>query len=451
MNEMSPDRSRFLPHYAKEAVPRYTSYPPATKFHDGITDHNWADWLAALKPSPSLSIYVHIPFCRSMCWYCGCNTTIPNKDSRIERYLEALHVEIGRKAAISPETGIVRHIHFGGGSPDMLSSERFGAIMGRIRDNFEIAPDAQIAVELDPRGLTPELAMSMAQCGVNRASLGVQDLSDEVQKLINRIQPLETVKAAVSNLRNAGIDAINMDIMYGLPAQTIERVEETARAVSELLPNRLAVFGYAHVPWFKKHQKAIPEDRLPNSEQRFEQMQAASSVLLASGYRAIGFDHFALPVDGLTRASQTGELRRNFQGYTDDNYDALIGLGASSISDTKTGFAQNIVDPHRYAEAIMSGQSAITRGLQRSAGDMAIGHLIETLMCQFEVSLESVLQMKLGPTAKRAILTLWDEGLVDIDAGMLRVTNLGRPYVRSIATRLDPAFISSGGQHSQAV
>jgi oxygen-independent coproporphyrinogen-3 oxidase len=451
MNEMSPVIPCFLPRYARENVPRYTSYPPATKFHDGVDDRDWAQWLEALPPAPSLSLYIHVPFCRAMCWYCGCNTTIPNKDSRIARYLEALHLEIERKAATSPAAGIVGHVHFGGGSPDMLSPQRFAAIMDRLREQFDISSSAQISVELDPRGLTPELAESMAQCGVNRASLGVQDLSDEVQQLIHRIQPQHTVAVAVDNLRAAGITAINMDIMYGLPAQTVERVRHTARRVAELKPDRLAVFGYAHVPWFKKHQKAIPENRLPDSEQRFAQMQAASSVLLSSGYQAIGMDHFARRSDGLADAARHGKLRRNFQGYTDDSYDALIGLGASSISDTKLGFAQNIVDPSRYADAVLSGKPAIARGVKRTTQDLRIGQLIETLMCQFELPLETVFQMKLGRVANRDLFELWDDGLVEIDKGMLRVTDLGRPYVRSIATRLDPSFTEQGSLHSRAV
>jgi oxygen-independent coproporphyrinogen-3 oxidase len=451
MNDMPPVSPCFLPRYARENVPRYTSYPPATKFHDGVGDPDWANWLETLPKSPSVSLYVHIPFCRAMCWYCGCNTTIPNKDSRIDRYLEALHLEIDRKAATSPVAGNVQNIHFGGGSPDMLSPERFAALMGRLRDQFNISSTAQISVELDPRGLTPALAESMARCGVNRASLGVQDLSDEVQRLIHRIQPQQTVSAAVHNLRVAGINAINMDIMYGLPAQTVERVRHTARRVAELQPDRLAVFGYAHVPWFKKHQKAIPEDRLPDSEQRFAQMQAASSVLTSSGYQPVGMDHFAQHSDGLSAAVRAGTLRRNFQGYTDDNYDALIGLGASAISDTKRGFAQNIVDPSRYADAILAGESAIARGVQRTEQDIRIGQLIETLMCQFELPLESVFQMKLGRVANRDMFELWNDGLVEIDEGMLSVTELGRPYVRSIATRLDPAFAAKESLHSQAV
>lgn len=328
-------KTAFLPRYALETVPRYTSYPPATRFTDTIGGGAWESWVRDVPDAPVLSLYVHIPFCRSMCWYCGCNTTVPNRDSRIERYLGALHREIATRPA--PAGGVVRHIHFGGGSPDMLSPERFGGIMTALRRQYDVAPDAEIAVELDPRGVDPALCAALAENGVTRASLGVQDLSEEVQTLIHRIQPAEQVDTAARSLRAAGIDAINMDIMYGLPAQTVERVEATARAVAGMGADRISVFGYAHVPWFKKHQRAIPEDRLPGARARFDQMAAAAGVLARAGYRTVGFDHFARPEDKLARAAHDGTLRRNFQGYTDDPYDILVGFGASSISEAAPG------------------------------------------------------------------------------------------------------------------
>jgi oxygen-independent coproporphyrinogen-3 oxidase len=448
MTQTTNPRSGFLPKYALEAVPRYTSYPPATKFHDGIGDTDWSEWMLDLPQAAALSIYVHIPFCRAMCWYCGCNTTIPNKDSRVSLYLEALHLEIENRARTVPSDGVVRHIHFGGGSPDMLSADRFSKIMDTLRNTFTIADDAEIAVELDPRGLSLELARSMAQCGVTRASLGVQDLSEEVQQLIHRIQPEKAVRQAVEHLRTVGINAINMDIMYGLPAQTVERVERTAQAVADLRPDRLAVFGYAHVPWFKKHQRAIPEDRLPDAQARFEQMLAAAAILQDNGYDTVGFDHFARPGDSLALAARDGTLRRNFQGYTNDNYDALIGLGASSISDTHRGFAQNIVDPSRYADAVLDQQSVIARGVERSPAELAIGSVVDTLMCQFEISRD---QMNLLDVADVDVDELQRDGLIVMDDDVLRVTTRGRLYVRNIAARLDPGFQAAHQKHSLAV
>lgn len=436
----------FLPGYALEAVPRYTSYPPATRFSDEICGGAWASWMSEMSDQPTppvLSLYIHIPFCRSMCWYCGCNTTVPNRDSRVERYLQALHAEIATRPV--PARGIVRHIHFGGGSPDMLSPARFGAIMEALRQRYDIAQDAEIAVELDPRGLHSALCEALAANGVTRASLGVQDLSDEVQRLIHRIQPAEQVEAAARSLRSAGIKAVNMDIMYGLPAQTVERVETTARAVADMQADRVSVFGYAHVPWFKKHQKAILEDRLPGAQARFDQMLAAADVLSGAGYQSIGFDHFARPKDPLARTARDGSLRRNFQGYTDDPYDVLIGFGASSISEAPQGYAQNIPDPARYADAIDMQGSAIVRGVARSWRERQVGERIMQLLCRFEIPLDGGL---LDPDGLDGVVA---DGLARLENGHLRVTEAGLPYVRNIAARIDPDFEQVDKRHSRAV
>lgn len=435
--------ARFMERYVLEAVPRYTSYPPATRFHDGVGAANWSVWMDEQPERPVLSIYVHIPFCKTMCWYCGCNTTVPNRDERVARYLDALDREIRTRPA--PENGIVHHIHFGGGSPDMLSPERFHRIMDAFRDRFEIADEAEIAVELDPRGVTEDLAEALAAAGVTRASLGVQDLSPEVQTLIHRIQPAETVARAAMRLRRAGILAINMDIMYGLPAQTVERVEATARAVADMGADRVSVFGYAHVPWFKKHQRAIPEDRLPGASERFDQMHAAAACLKDAGYAAIGFDHFARPEDSLARAARAGELRRNFQGYTDDPYDVLIGYGASSISESRQGYLQNLTDPAHYAQALENGTLVQVRGLERTPAECETGERIARLLCDFEV--------EPGPDGfdAEALADVVADGLVVLRPDRLIVTPAGRPYVRNIAARIDPAFQAAVNQHSQAV
>ncbi|MAK65134.1 MAG: oxygen-independent coproporphyrinogen III oxidase [Maricaulis sp.] len=435
--------ARFMERYVLEAVPRYTSYPPATRFHDGVGAANWSVWMDEQPERPVLSLYVHIPFCKTMCWYCGCNTTVPNRDERVARYLDALDREIRTRPA--PENGIVHHIHFGGGSPDMLSPERFHRIMDAFRDRFEIADEAEIAVELDPRGVTEDLAEALAAAGVTRASLGVQDLSPEVQTLIHRIQPAETVARAAMRLRRAGILAINMDIMYGLPAQTVERVEATARAVADMGADRVSVFGYAHVPWFKKHQRAIPEDRLPGASERFDQMHAAAACLKDAGYAAIGFDHFARPEDSLARAARAGELRRNFQGYTDDPYDVLIGYGASSISESRQGYLQNLTDPAHYAQALENGTPVQVRGLERTPTECETGERIARLLCDFEV--------EPGPDGfdAEALADVIADGLVVLRPDRLIVTPAGRPYVRNIAARIDPAFQATVNQHSQAV
>lgn len=435
---------RFLPKYALETVPRYTSYPPATGFGEVDGESLWADWMRALPATPKVSLYLHIPFCKAMCWYCGCNTTIPNKSERIERYLDALKDEIRHRAASLPADAQIHHIHFGGGSPDMLSPDQFSDLMQEIRNAFPLATDAEIAAELDPRGVTRALATRLGELGFNRASLGVQDLSDEVQKLIHRIQPLSVVRQAVQNLREAGITAINTDIMYGLPAQTVDRVEMTAHAVAELSPDRIAVFGYAHVPWFKKHQKAIPEDRLPGAQERFEQMLAASSVLETHGYQPVGFDHFAKPDDSMAIRTREGRLCRNFQGYTDDDYDVLMGLGASSISEAPGGYLQNQPDPARYAQNRETGLTSYVRGLQRGSEERRIAARIERLMCDFELPLEPGFDLA-------SVADMRADGLVIVERDRLVIPRHARPYVRNLAARIDPNFIVRDQQHSRAI
>ncbi|MAC90075.1 oxygen-independent coproporphyrinogen III oxidase [Maricaulis sp.] len=441
---MPDDAPRFIAKYALEAVPRYTSYPPATKFHGKVGLADWQRWMTQQDKNPALSIYVHIPFCKSMCWYCGCHTTIPNGHRRVEHYLAALDIDIRRRAESAPPDGRVCHIHFGGGSPDMLKPEEFRAVMQQIRASFNVAPDAEIAVELDPRGLDSELCQAMAQTGVNRASLGVQDISHEVQKLIHRIQPLEIVQAAADKLRAVGISAINMDMMYGLPAQSVARVCETANAIAGMGADRVSVFGYAHVPWFKKHQRAIPEERLPGAAERFDQMLAANHTLTEAGYERIGFDHFARPADPLGRAARDGSLRRNFQGYTTDPSTILIGLGASAISECPQGYVQTEPNPVRYANAVTSNADMIVRGVGRSMAQQAVASRIANLLCQFETEVEP------GDPVDLAKDMLAD-ALVRIEDGRITLTEAGRPYVRNLAARVDPAFRSTTEQHSVAV
>lgn len=444
-----PDTAQPTPQFnadlAAEAVPRYTSYPPANRFDDTVGDAQLQAWLAKLDRDAGLSVYVHIPFCRQMCWYCGCNTTIPNKEWRVTRYLEALDIETSRRAQWTGGRE-VRHVHFGGGSPDMLTPAQFGVIIDNLHGRFNIAADAEIAVELDPRNVTEAFAAALAAGGVNRASLGVQDLCEDVQGLINRIQPESVVVEAMRRLRAAGIVNINLDIMYGLPAQTVERVEATARAVAAMNPARVAVFGYAHVPWFKKHQQAIPAGLLPDAAERFAQMLAAARSLQAAGYEAVGFDHFARPSDPLACAAREGRLRRNFQGYTDVAQEALIGLGASSISDTPDGYAQNIVDPSRYADAVLAGEPTAVKGLARSDADRRTGRRIEHLMCEFSLGRDQV-----EDDDREALDSLARQGLAEWKQGEFFVTPAGRPYIRNIAARIDPAFAPQQHQHSSAI
>ncbi len=445
--------AEFLPEYALAAVPRYTSYPPANRFDERIGEADYRRWLAAARREDTLSLYVHVPFCRALCWYCGCHTMVANRAEQVERYLEALCAEIGEVAGALSQPVPVVHLHFGGGTPNLLSPKQFSRLIETLKNRFSFTDDAEIAVEVDPRTLSQDHIAAFKACGISRVSLGVQDVSADVQRLINRVQPFEMVKKAVRELRNAGISGINADLMYGLPGQTVDHARRSARAVAGLKPDRFAVFGYAHVPWFKKHQKAIDESNLPGGAERLAQAEAVADELDRAGYQPIGLDHYACPNDPLYLAQDQGTLRRNFQGYTVDPATMLIGLGASSIGSLPQGFVQN--EPHlgRYEAAIADGRLAVVRGLQLDDEDRIRGAIIECLMCQLEVDLNSFGEA--GAIALSAALPemepMRDNGLVDLDGSIVRVTDDGRPYVRNVAACFDKDHQVSAGRHSLAV
>ena len=344
-------------------VPRYTSYPTAPHFHDGVGVPEYREWLARLDAESAISLYFHVPFCTRMCWYCGCHTRVVERYEPITEYVEVLAREIELVAEAIADRPLVSHVHWGGGTPTMLSSAHFGALMSDLARRFRFSGDAEIAVEIDPRTLDDDRVAALADCGVTRASLGIQDLTPAVQRAVNRVQPFEMVADAVTALRQAGITQINFDLMYGLPTQTVDDVIDTVDRVVELTPDRLAVFGYAHVPWMKTHQRMINEVDLPDGPARWAQSEAAAERLVGHGYRRIGLDHFAAPGDAMTVAVDNGELRRNFQGYTTDGAEALIGFGASAIGALADGYVQNAVPFGQYADDIGDGRLAVRRGI----------------------------------------------------------------------------------------
>jgi oxygen-independent coproporphyrinogen-3 oxidase len=446
--------SRFLAKYALSAVPRYTSYPPATRFHDGIGEKDYRRWLNSLGGSDTLSLYVHVPFCRTLCWYCGCHTMVANRAEQVERYLDTLKTEVDCVAAEVAGNPPVVHLHFGGGTPNLLTPGQFSGLIAHLRRRFRFAETAEIAVEADPRCLSDDHAAAFAASGVNRVSLGVQDISPEVQLLINRVQPLSVIETAFDRLRRAGIAAINVDLMYGLPGQDVDHVVRSAQAMAALQPDRFAVFGYAHVPWFKKHQRAIDESRLPGGAERLAQAEAVAETLSQSGYVAIGLDHFARPGDPLALAQEEQRLRRNFQGYTVDPASALIGFGASSIGSSRHGFIQN--EPHlgRYEAAIAEGRLPVARGLALDDDDRLRALLIERLMCDLEVDVSAVcgaFAAAVMAGASAGLSELSADGLVDVEGSRVRVTADGRPYVRNAAACFDAYHRDAADRHSRAV
>lgn len=437
-------------------VPRYTSYPAATQFSDAVDAATMATWLSALPEGTPLSLYVHLPFCRQLCWFCGCHTTVPNKYDRVTDYVGLVDREAEIVANLL-DSGTVRAIHWGGGTPTMLTPADIERLAAALWDRFPMARDLEFSVEVDPRSFSQDRAQALAAAGVTRVSVGVQDLTPRVQESINRIQTLAETAQVVDWLRQEGVNGINVDLMYGLPHQTVDGVIATAKAiVDRLSPDRLAVFGYAHVPWMKRHQQMIPEDALPDGVGRFEQAEAVAAYLLERGYVRIGFDHFARPGDSLAVARQHGALHRNFQGYTVDDAPALIGLGASAISALPEGYAQNAPRIDDYAAAIMAGRLATVRGVALTDEDRLRREAIERLMCDFVLDTEALAETFGRPAghfapALEALQPLVADGMVIIENGRIRVASRGRPFVRIAAAAFDQYLTPTAKRHARAI
>jgi oxygen-independent coproporphyrinogen-3 oxidase len=440
-------------------VPRYTSYPAAPHFDPAIDGTVVAHWLENMPTAShgvkGLSLYLHIPYCREMCWFCGCFTKITKSDAVIEKYVRLLLKEI---ALVGGKVGKrnVAHVHFGGGSPSILSPQQFTDIMAAIDEHFTILPDAEVAVELDPRTVSEAKVAAYANAGVNRASIGIQDLDEKVQEAINRIQPYHVAHQTVSWLREYGIAQVNIDLVYGLPHQTVASVLQTAELALNLHPQRIALFGYAHVPWMKKHQRLIDESVLPDADARVAMLQQTAALLVEKGFDAIGFDHFALPDDELAIAQREKRLHRNFQGYTADEAEILIGLGISSIGHLPQGYVQNTSDIHAYEKAVNAGEVPSVRGFAMTEDDRMRAQLIEALMCNFEVDVAAVLtQHHRGAhvlDAEMARLKEMEaEGLVELGGMHVRMTQDAQALVRVVASVFDAYLERSAGRHSVAV
>ncbi len=438
-----------LQRYSSKPVPRYTSYPTAPYFHKEIGPKTYAIWLNQIPKDSTLSLYLHVPYCARLCWFCGCSTTITGKPERIQRYAETLRSEIEIVTKALPTKMLVASVHLGGGTPTMLSPKDFSDLLDQLRNRFAIAMDADIAIEIDPRTLNPELIKILSKSGVTRASVGVQDFTPRVQQAINRIQSFETVREAVENLRNAGITSINLDLMIGLPHQNTDNVVRTVELATKLKPDRVAVFPYAHVPWLKKHQRMIRRTDLPNIVLRREQAEAAATVLSRYGYIPVGQDHFALPNDPLALAARTHGLRRNFQGYTVDNADAIIGFGPSAIGTLPQGYVQNSPELHVWRSKIHHNTLPTERGVSLTTEDRCRRLAIESLMCHYFVDLENVgLNKDTAVVNVTAFNTMIGDDLVKVEGNRLIVTDLGRPFVRNISSCLDK-YLSNIFLHSR--
>lgn len=433
--------------YLERRIPRYTSYPTAVQFGSTVDAGSHRHWLATLPPDASVSIYIHVPFCAAMCLYCGCHTTVARRYAPVAAYVDLLRREIGMIAGIVGRRTVTQ-IHWGGGTPTTLAADDFIGIASALRSSFAIAPQAELAIEIDPRVLTREYVGILAAAGITRASLGVQDFDERVQKTVRRIQSFDQTARATDWLRDAGIASINIDLMYGLPYQTVTTVAATARRALALAPDRIALFGYAHVPAMKHHQKLIPEQALPDSLQRVAQSSAAADIFVEAGYQRIGLDHFVRSGDLLVQRQRDGLLHRNFQGYTADQAPILLGVGASAISSLPQGYVQNSPSAISYRNAIIDGRLATARGCARTDEDRLRGAIIERLMCDLHVDIAEACKAYGVPTSHFAaelakLHELADDGIVICSGGNIVVPEHARPLVRTVCAIFD-AYLADG-------
>jgi oxygen-independent coproporphyrinogen-3 oxidase len=433
------------------AVPRYTSYPTAPHFRTDIGAQQYRDWLGQLPERGTVSLYLHIPYCRHLCWYCGCTTKATRRYGPVESYLVPLEAEIDAVASLMPSSHTVKQMHWGGGSPNILEASDIARLAARLGERFQLALD-EFAVEIDPRFLQDAQIAAFADAAVNRVSIGVQDFDERVQAAIGRQQSFATTKAAIDGFRNRGITAINLDLVYGLPYQSCSSLARTLDKVVELAPERIAAFGYAHLPQRLHNQRLIEISTLPGPAERFAQAELLARRLDQAGYVRIGLDHYAKPSDPLVQRA----VHRNFQGYTSDDAGALIGLGASAIGRLPQGYVQNTVTVSDYASRIRESGLATARGFALGADDRIRAYVIERLMCDLSISIAD-LDRRFGPVAApladeiRTVLNDDTDGLIADTGDGFQVTALGRPFVRSICAKFDGYLPGGAARHAGGV
>lgn len=399
-------------------------------------------WLRRLPPDEPVSLYIHVPFCRSICWYCGFPTSLTGGERPVRNYLAAVRDEIGLVAEQVPRALPVRDVHFGGGTPTTIAPSDFLALMELLRHCFAFSKSASIAIEIDPRGVTAEMVETLQAAGINRASIGVQSFDPVVQRSVNRVQSEELTASVVESLRQHGISRINFDLLFGLPHQTVRSCVDSARAALAMRPDRLAVFGYAHVPSYMKRQRQIDETALPDNVARAEQAAAIADTLVSAGYRQIGLDHFALPNDELALAQKAGRLRRSSLGYSADTCKAVIGLGPSAIGRLRDGYVQNEIATASYHQHIQAGRLATSKGYCLTAEDRVRAAIIERLMCDLQADVPAICSahgfdpIPLLDSAERLGM-LAKDGIVEIEEGFIRVKQEHRFVIRAVAAAFD--------------
>lgn len=427
-----------------KSVPRYTSYPTAPQFYEigeEILQTHLQQFDTSEKP---LSLYFHIPFCKTMCLFCGCSVVLNRSPERQTLYLNHLLQEIEQVAKNFSKKRQVAQLHLGGGTPTSLTVVEFERLIAKIHEHFVFTPDAEISIEVDPRTVFADRGMKLTKLkalGFNRISFGVQDLDPVVQEAVRRRQSEEMTLSTYYQARELGFEGINIDLIYGLPHQTVERFAKTAEKLIELKPDRIAFYSYAKVPWLKSHQKAIPEETLPTREEKFRIYVDTRERFMKAGYVAIGMDHFALASDPIAKAYLSKTLTRNFQGYAVKLAEDMIGFGVTAIGFVENGYFQNMKELESYQNAVVKGRLPVARGYLLKSDDILRRQIIHSLMCHFEVDAK---YKELG-----AVEPFFEEGFLEEREGKLIVTPIGRLFIRNIASAFD-AYLTKG-QFSKAI
>ena len=421
------------------AAPRYTSYPTVPYWSDSPTVDEWMDSIrTSLKnPSAKIALYVHLPFCETLCTFCGCNNSITKNHTVEEPYLETLFKEIDIYTKNVEQFSIneVAELHFGGGSPTYLSEKNLDALVSKLKSSFRFSPNADLSVEVDPRRTRVTQLEVLYSHGFRRISLGVQDFNEEVQRLINRFQPYQATEDVTLNARKLGYTSVNFDLIYGLPRQTAASVEDTMKKTLQLRPDRIAFYSYAHVPWIKASQRLFTEDDLPSGKEKRELYELGRNKFLEAGYVEIGMDHFALPEDGLNKSYLNGTMHRNFMGYTEKRTELLLGLGVSAISDSWNCFYQNEKILKKYQRILHEDRLPSLRGHKLTEEDVIQRKLILDLTTTWRAEI-----LTHQDSVKSELKTMEDDGLVRWEGNTLYVTEAGRPFLRNACMALDLRF-----------
>ncbi len=435
-------------------VPRYTSYPTAPHFGGTVDAALFTRWVEAIPEGSAISLYLHVPFCRRLCWFCACRTQGTQSDGPVVAYTRTLHAEIAMLRRHLPRGVTLSRLHWGGGTPTLLPAPEMERLAAAVFEAVPLGAGAEFSVEIDPNEIDAARLDALVAAGMNRASIGVQDFDPLIQKTIGREQSYELTREVADMIRDRGVGSLNADILYGLPYQTTARISDSVQKLLTLSPDRVALYGYAHVPWMSRRQQMIPSDTMPTPEERLRLFETAAELFRWDGYVDVGIDHFARPSDGMAQALAAGTLRRNFQGYTDDTAPVLIGLGASSISRFPQGFAQNVSGTSDYTKAIRAGAFSTHRGHVFAGEDQMRARIIEALMCDFHVSRAEILRDfavtpdRLDAMLRRAADAF--DGMVTLTAQGLSIPAKARPLTRMVARAFD-AYDQTKAQHSAAV